>query len=520
MRHRPNGDSLVTEVHNDQYETRLEKLRRIQEKGYQPYLTSFDRKHTASQVLGLPEAAFAQAETGRNTIYALAGRVRSRRMMGKAGFLHLEDETGRIQFYVRRDDEGIDFEVVKALDLGDIIGLSGFPFITGTGERSLHATSVVLLAKCLRPLPVVKEADGQVFDAFADKEQRYRMRYVDLIVNPEVRETFVLRSRIIAGIRNLLQKEGYLEVETPMMQPIPGGATARPFVTHHNALDMQLFLRIAPELYLKRLLVGGFPRVFEVNRNFRNEGISYKHNPEFTMLEVYQAYGSMESMMDLCERIVTGACMEVHGTLKIPYGDVTIDLTPPWTRLGYFQSIEKYGRVALSGEMDRKEAVAAATESGHAAHLFKDVRSVWEVADILFDECVEPNLIQPVMITEYPKEISPLARSNARNPSFVDRFEPYVAGREIGNAFSELNDPFDQKERFQAQVALREAGNEEGGYMDSDYVKALEYGMPPAGGMGIGIDRLVMLLTNSHSIRDTILFPLMRPRSAEDEAAE
>lgn len=292
-------------------------------------------------------------------------------MMGKAGFLQIEDDTGRMQFYVRRDDEGIDFDVVKALDLGDIVGLTGFPFLTQTGEKTIHATSVVLLAKCLRPLPVVKEADGKVFDAFTNKEQRYRMRYVDLIVNPEVRQTFILRSRIIAYLRNFLQKEGYLEVETPMMQTIPGGATARPFVTHHNALDMQLFLRIAPELYLKRLLVGGFPKVFEVNRNFRNEGISYKHNPEFTMLEVYQAYGSMNSMMELCERLITGACMEVHGTLKIPYGDETIDLTAPWERLGYFESIEKFGKVTLDAGMDRKMAIDAAVAAGHAAHLLK-----------------------------------------------------------------------------------------------------------------------------------------------------
>lgn len=500
----------MSEQHNDQFETRLEKLQKVQEKGYQPYLTSFDRKDEVQAILALDPGTYSDTMK-----LAVAGRIRAKRMMGKAGFLQIEDDTGRMQFYVRRDDEGIDFDVVKALDLGDIVGLTGFPFLTQTGEKTIHATSVVLLAKCLRPLPVVKEADGKVFDAFTNKEQRYRMRYVDLIVNPEVRQTFILRSRIIAYIRSFLQNEGYLEVETPMMQTIPGGATARPFVTHHNALDMQLFLRIAPELYLKRLLVGGFPKVFEVNRNFRNEGISYKHNPEFTMLEVYQAYGSMNSMMELCERLVTGACMEVHGTLKIPYGDETIDLTAPWERLGYFESIEKFGKVTLDAGMDRKTAIDAAVAAGHAAHLFKECRSVWDVADVLFDETVEPNLIQPVMITKYPKEISPLARSNPEDPRFVDRFEPYVAGREIGNAFSELNDPFDQKARFQEQVALREAGDEEGGYMDLDYVRALEYGMPPAGGMGIGIDRLVMLLTNSHSIRDTILFPLMRPEEGE-----
>ena len=501
--------------HIDQYETRLEKLEKIHEKGYKPYLTSFDRKDEVAKILSIDSAGYSE-----DVIFSVAGRIRAKRMMGKAGFLQIEDDTGRIQFYVRRDDDGIDFDVVKSLDLGDVVGLTGFAFLTQTGEKTIHARSVILLAKCLRPLPVVKEADGKVFDAFTNKEQRYRMRYVDLIVNPEVRHTFVQRSRIIAFIRNYLQNEGYLEVETPMMQTIPGGASARPFVTHHNALDMQLYLRIAPELYLKRLLVGGFPKVFEINRNFRNEGISLKHNPEFTMLEVYQAYGSMNSMMQLCEDLVTGACLTIHDSLKIPYGDVTIDLTAPWQRLGYFESIEKYGKTKLDAAMSVDDAKKAAIASGHSAALFKDCQSVWNVADVLFDEAVEPNLIQPVMITQYPKEISPLARSNPDHPEFVDRFEPYVAGRELGNAFSELNDPFDQKARFEEQVALREAGDEEGGYMDNDYIRALEYGMPPAGGMGIGIDRLVMLLTNNQSIRDTILFPLMRPQDSESESDE
>lgn len=501
----------VSEQHIDQFETRLEKLERIQEKGYQPYLTSFDRKQTVEQILDIDSKSYTDTMT-----FAIAGRIRAKRMMGKAGFLQIEDETGRIQFYVRRDDEGIDFDVVKLLDLGDIVGLTGFPFMTQVGEKTIHVRSIVLLAKCLRPLPVVKEADGKVFDAFTNKEQRYRMRYVDLIVNSDVRQTFVMRSRIISYIRNFLQKNDYLEVETPMMQPIPGGATARPFITHHNALNMQLYLRIAPELYLKRLLVGGFPKVFEINRNFRNEGISFKHNPEFTMLEVYQAYGSMASMMDLCEQIITGACLEVNGSLKISYNETTIDLTAPWKRLGYFESIKQYAKTELNPSMNRETAIQAAIKAGHSEGLFKDATSVWQVADILFDEAVEPNLIQPVMITEYPKEISPLARSNPDDSRFVDRFEPYIAGREIGNAFSELNDPFDQKARFQEQVNQREAGDEEAGFMDLDYIRALEYGMPPAGGMGIGIDRLVMLLTNKQSIRDTILFPLMRP----DEESE
>lgn len=496
---------------NDQFEVRLEKLNHLREKKYDPYKQEFQRKNIIKELLEIQPSEYKQ----ENKFY-IAGRIRAKRMMGKAGFLILEDDTGKIQFYVRKDEEKIDFDIVKSLDLGDIIGIAGYLFLTNVGEKTLHVEELTLLAKCLRPLPVVKEADGKVYDAFSDKEQRYRLRYVDLIVNPQVRETFIIRSKIISFIRNFLTKEGFLEVETPMMQPIPGGASAKPFITHHNALDIDLYLRVAPELYLKRLLVGGFTKVFELNRNFRNEGISYKHNPEFTMLEVYQAYGNMHTMMDLCERLITALTLEIHGTLKIQYEDHMIDLTPPWNKMNYLDAIKHYSGVDIHPDSPLSEVIEQAIKNGYSKSLFSHVQSIWEVAEILFDEAVEKHLIQPTFIMQYPKEISPLAKSNKEDPRFVDRFEPYIAGREVGNAFSELNDPFDQKERFLEQVKRREAGDEEAQYMDYDYIRALEYGMPPAGGLGIGIDRIVMLLTNHHTIRDTILFPLLRPEKPED----
>ena len=494
----------------DLFETRLEKLEKLRADGYDPYQKYFKPDSLASDV-----HALAESELEKQPVFKVAGRIRSKRMMGKAGFMDLVDESGRIQIYGRKDEPGINFDVFKSLDLGDIVGVAGYPFVTKMGERTLHVTELELVSKCLRPLPVVKEADGKVYDAFADKEQRYRQRYVDLIVNPEVRDTFRTRSRIISWIRGFLEKRDFLEVETPMMHVIPGGASARPFVTHHNALDMELFLRIAPELYLKRLLVGGIPRVFEINRNFRNEGISYKHNPEFTMLEVYESYGSMDSMLELCESLITGVTREIHGSLKIPYGDTEIDLTPPWPRIPYVEAIEKFSGIKVTAESDLAELKEKAKKAGVPDKDLQACDSVWKVAECLFDEKVEANLIQPVFITQFPRELSPLAKANPENPAVVDRFEPYITGREMGNAFSELNDPLDQRERFQKQVEMREAGDEEAGFMDLDYVRALEYGMPPAGGMGIGIDRLVMLLTNSKSIRDTILFPLMRPEHSE-----
>ncbi|MBX7057329.1 MAG: lysine--tRNA ligase [Leptospirales bacterium] len=495
---------------SDLFEHRLHKLQNLQAAGNDPYAAYFRPAQTAAELLAL-----AESEHGEAKHFSVAGRIRSRRLMGKAGFMDLEDASGRIQLYGAQKELTDRYSDFCELDLGDQIGAGGYLFRTRTGQTTLHLTEFVLLAKCLRPLPVVKEAEGRVFDAFADKEQRYRMRYVDLIVNPEVREAFEKRSRIVAEVRNFLIERGFLEVETPMMHPIPGGATARPFVTHHNALDMELYLRIAPELYLKRLIVGGFPRVFEINRNFRNEGISYKHNPEFTMLELYEAYGNMDTMLELCESLISTVAQKTIGALQVEYGEQRLDFSPPWKRVGYLQAIAEHSGVALHLDMAPAEALEMAQKAGIRPEQLAGCDTVWKVAEVLFDERTEKELIQPTFIIDYPTAISPLAKAWPERPQFVQRFEPYIAGREIGNAFSELNDPIEQRRRFSEQVAEREKGGE-GGYMDLDYVRALEYGMPPTGGMGIGIDRLAMLLTNAASIRDTILFPLMRPERFEE----
>ncbi|TGK13926.1 lysine--tRNA ligase [Leptospira fletcheri] len=490
---------------NELIQQRIRKVEELKAKGVDPYPVRFFPDANSSELI----ERYSQKPSGPETKFKLGGRLHSKRVMGKASFAHLKDKGGVIQLYATRDDLGEEnYSLFKSLDLGDQIGVEGYLFQTQKGETTLHLTSVELLAKCIRPLPVVKEKDGVVYDAFADVEQRYRMRYVDLVVNDFVRETFITRSRIVSEIRSFLTGEGFLEVETPMMQPIAGGAAARPFVTHHNTLDMQLFLRIAPELYLKRLIVGGLDRVFELNRNFRNEGVSTKHNPEFTMMEAYMAFGDMSKMLDLTERLITHVTQKIHGSLKIPYGNDMVDLTPPWRRVKYVDIIKEYSGIDFSQIKTLQEA------KEKASALKVDVskcHSIWKVADEVFSEKAEPNLIQPVFVTDYPKELSPLAKSRPDDPNYVERFEPYIVGREIGNAFSELNDPFDQKERFEEQVKQREAGDDEAFMMDEDYIRALEYGMPPTGGLGIGIDRLVMLLTNSQSIRDTILFPLMRP---------
>ncbi|EPG75349.1 lysine--tRNA ligase [Leptospira fainei serovar Hurstbridge str. BUT 6] len=490
---------------NELIQQRIQKVNDLKAKGIDPYPVRYFPDSLSSQLI----EDFSKKPTGPEIKFRLGGRLHSKRVMGKASFAHLKDKSGVIQLYATRDDLGEEnYSLFKSLDLGDLIGVEGYLFQTQKGETTLHLTTVTLLAKCIRPLPVVKEKDGVVYDAFSDVEQRYRMRYVDLIVNDHVRDTFVVRSKIVSEIRAFLTGEGFLEVETPMMQPIAGGAAARPFSTHHNALDMQLFLRIAPELYLKRLIVGGLDRVFELNRNFRNEGISTKHNPEFTMMEAYMAFGDMGKMLDLTERLITHLTQKICGTLKIPYGKDQVDLSPPWRRVKYVDIIKEYSGIDFSQIKtleEAKEKASAIKVDASKCH------SIWKVADEVFSEKAEPNLIQPVFVTDYPKELSPLAKSHPDNPDYVERFEPYIVGREIGNAFSELNDPFDQKERFEEQVKQREAGDDEAFMMDEDYIRALEYGMPPTGGLGIGIDRLVMLLTNSHSIRDTILFPLMRP---------
>ncbi|EQA37419.1 lysine--tRNA ligase [Leptospira inadai serovar Lyme str. 10] len=490
---------------NELIQQRIQKVNDLKSKGIDPYPVRYFPDSLSSQLI----EDYSKNPTGPEVRFKLGGRLHSKRVMGKASFAHLKDKGGVIQLYATRDDLGEEsYSLFKSLDLGDLIGVEGYVFQTQKGETTLHLISVTLLAKCIRPLPVVKEKDGVVYDAFSDVEQRYRMRYVDLIVNDPVRDTFVIRSKIVSEIRAFLTSEGFLEVETPMMQPIAGGAAARPFSTHHNALDMQLFLRIAPELYLKRLIVGGLDRVFELNRNFRNEGISTKHNPEFTMMEAYMAFGDMGKMLDLTERLITHVTQKICGTLKIPYGKDQVDLSPPWRRVKYVDIIKEYSGIDFS----RIKTLEEAKEKASAIKIdVSKCHSIWKVADEVFSEKAEPNLIQPVFVTDFPKELSPLAKSHPDNPDYVERFEPYIVGREIGNAFSELNDPFDQKERFEEQVRQREAGDDEAFMMDEDYIRALEYGMPPTGGLGIGIDRLVMLLTNSHSIRDTILFPLMRP---------
>jgi len=488
----------------DLYETRLRKWERLRNEGQNPFSLSFTRSHMCEDLPGVAEG----------TERIMAGRVKSKRLMGKAGFMDIEDESGRAQIYAKEADNPDLFATFLDLDLGDIVGFSGTRFTTKTGQPCVRLTGLTLLAKALRPPPVVKESDGKVYDAFADKEQRYRMRYVDLMVNPAVKQVFLLRSRIISSIREFLNARGFIEVETPMMHAIPGGASARPFTTHHNALGLDLYLRIAPELYLKRLLVGGFGRVYEINRNFRNEGISFKHNPEFTMLELYEAYGDCASMMQIFEEMITSIVREACGSLTVEYEGLGLDFSR-WERLEYLDAIEKYTGIQIQPDSDLAGLKKKAIQKGLKKEDLDSCPSIYKVAELLFDSFVEDQLIQPVFITRFPAEISPLAKRERENPDFVERFEPYVAAREIGNAFSELNDPVDQKERFLAQVRERESGEGEGGYMDLDYIRALEYGMPPAGGMGIGIDRLVMLLTNQHSIRDTILFPLMRPERIE-----
>jgi lysyl-tRNA synthetase class 2 len=488
---------------NQLIQQRIEKIQELRNSGVNPYPLRFFPTAYSQDLI----TAFVENE--KKPLYKVGGRLHAKRVMGKASFGHIKDRQGLIQIYAAQADLGEEsYKIFKSLDLGDQIGVEGYLFKTQKGEITLHLTNVQLLAKCVRPLPVVKEKDGVVYDAFSDVEQRYRQRYVDLVVNDSVRETFIKRSRILSEIRNFLLSEGFLEVETPMMQPIAGGAAARPFITHHNTLDMQLFLRIAPELYLKRLIVGGMDRVFEMNRNFRNEGTSTKHNPEFTMMEAYMAFGDMETMLKLTEKLVTHVASTICNTLKIEYGDQKIDLTPPWKRMTYVGIIEEYSGIDFSKMKTLDEAKERAKSAGVSAG---DCKSIWKVADEVFSQKVEPHLIQPVFVTDYPKELSPLAKSREDNPDYVERFEPYIAGREIGNAFTELNDPFDQKERFEEQVKQKEAGDEEAFAMDEDYIRALEYGMPPTGGLGIGIDRLVMLLTNAQSIRDVLFFPLMRP---------
>lgn len=487
---------------NELLQQRRAKVETYRAAGVNPFANDYKVAHTTAQVAEAHAADDKEKLEGCEQEYRIGGRIMARRDFGKAAFLQLQDGSGQLQIYVARNQVGeAAFEQFKKFDIGDIIGVCGVPFRTKTDELSLRASEIRLLTKSLLPLP-------EKWHGLTDIETRYRQRYLDLIVNPEVRETFRKRSRIVSLIREFMLDNDYLEVETPMMQPVAGGATAKPFVTHHNTLKMDLFLRIAPELYLKRLVVGGFDRVFEINRNFRNEGISIQHNPEFTMMEFYRAYATYHDLMDFTEELICHVADKVCGGLVIPYGGKEVDLTPPWDRLTLKEAIVKYGKINATVLEDREQAFEYAESVG--LDLDTQIGFGKLLAEI-FDEVVEPQLWQPTFITEYPTEISPLSRKNDENPEVVDRFELFIVGRELANAFSELNDPLDQKERFVRQLAEKEAGDEEAHAMDEDYLRALEYGLPPTAGEGIGIDRLVMLLANSASIRDVILFPQLRP---------
>ncbi len=491
---------------------RREKLKTLRERGVEPFAYRYERTHTAVQAL----AAFVP---DREEPVRVAGRIVAFRGHGKTTFAHLEDATGRIQLYFRRDDLGEAlYEVVQLLDLGDIVGVAGGLFRTKTGEITVRVREFTLLAKALRPLPLGKEDEaGGRHGTLSDPETRYRQRYVDLAVHPETRAVFGLRARVVAYLRRFLDARGFIEVETPVLQPLYGGALARPFVTYHHALDAQLYLRIATELYLKRCIVGGMERVYEIGKDFRNEGLDRLHNPEFTMLEFYQAYIDYTDVMGILEEMLSGLVVELFGSPAIERFGKTFDFQPPWPRRAYRELVRQYAGLELvsatDGELRQKvaEGLDQATPAGRelAGALTGMPRT--KLIDEVFKRFVEPRLEQPVFVVDYPIEISPLAKPKRGDPTLAERFELYVQGREIANAFSELNDPDDQRARFEAQVRARAAGDQEAHQLDLDYLRALEYGMPPTGGAGVGIDRLVMLLAEQPSIRDVMLFPLLRP---------
>ncbi|MBR5791123.1 MAG: lysine--tRNA ligase [Phascolarctobacterium sp.] len=486
---------------NEQMQVRLDKMHKIEEKGLKPFGYRYEYTHRSGDVKEQFDA-LSEAETE----VKLAGRVMAIRGHGKTCFMDMQDKDGRIQVYVRKDVLGEDnYALIKMMDIGDTVGVTGTVFRTHMGEVSIKASALEMLSKSLRPLP-------EKWHGLKDVETRYRQRYVDLIVNPDVRDTFVKRSQIIRSVRNVLDSHGFLEVETPILNTIAGGAAARPFISYHNALDMQVYMRIAPELYLKRLIVGGMDRVYELGRVFRNEGIDNRHNPEFTSVEIYQAFADYRDMMDLTEEVVVKTAEEVLGTTKIVYEGTEIELASPWKRISMIDAVKEYAGKDFTNVTDLEEARAMAKE------INVEVEATWGIGKIInacFEEYVEDKLIQPTFITGHPKEISPLAKSNPENPEITDRFEAFIYGREICNGFTELNDPIDQRERFMKQVEERANGDEEANMMDEDFVTALEYGLPPTGGLGIGIDRLVMFLTNSSTIRDVLFFPTMKPLKGE-----
>jgi len=500
----------------DQEQRRREELAAIREQGIDPYPHSWDVTDEAAHILDAFDENLHQPGENRPARdqydVSIGGRITSLRVMGKAAFFDLQDESGTIQVYVRRDDLPAEFynKVFKRLlDIGDIVGVRGFVFRTRMGEISVHAEELRLLAKALRPLPVVKETDEEVYNEVTDKEFRYRQRYVDLIVNPQVQNVFRKRARLISSMRRFLDEKGYVEVETPVLQPVYGGASARPFTTHHNALDMKLYLRIADELYLKRLLVGGFTGVYEISKDFRNEGLSRFHNPEFTMMELYVAFKDYYWMMGLVEEMIEHIAVELHGKAEVAIGGRVISFARPWKRVPLFEAIEaRTGECLQEKSREEIEAIAVKLGVDVDASMGKG-----RLIDEIFSEKVEPHLIQPTFITDYPVELSPLAKRHREKEGIVERFEVICNAKEICNAFTELNDPLDQRTRFEDQARLREEGDEEAMQLDEDFLRALEYGMPPAAGLGVGIDRLTMLMTGQDSIRDVILFPLLRPES-------
>jgi lysyl-tRNA synthetase class 2 len=497
---------------NEQEILRRNKLAEISKMGIDAYPAElFEINATAAGIL----KDFAPGKEAEYSKISIAGRIMSLRDMGKACFVSLQDATGRIQVYIRRDDIGTEedkgtFDTLfkKHTDIGDIIGITGYVFVTKVGETSVHATSFKMLSKSLRPLPMVKRDEhGNAFDEVTDPEFRYRQRYVDLIINPNVKETFIKRTKMVNTIRDFYNAKGYLEVDTPVLQAIPGGASARPFVTHHNSLDIPMYLRIANELYLKRLIVGGFDGVYEFSRNFRNEGMDRTHNPEFTVMELYVAYKDYNWMMDVTEELIEKIAMDLHGTTKVPVGDKFIDFKAPFKRITMFDSIKEFTGIDIS-EMDESQLVDTCKQLGIETHAHM---GKGKLIDEIFGAKCEGNYIQPTFITDYPVEMSPLTKKHRSKPGLVERFELMVNGKELANAYSELNDPIDQRERFEEQLKLMERGDDEAMFIDQDFLRALEYGMPPTSGIGIGIDRLAMIMTNSASIQDVLFFPQMRP---------
>ncbi|MGB8316762.1 MAG: lysine--tRNA ligase [Ignavibacteriaceae bacterium] len=484
---------------------RFEELNELKSRGVETFAYSFEVDSNSKDI----KENYKDEE--KRTV-KIAGRIMAIRRMGKASFAHIQDHLGRIQIYLRKDDIGESYSEFKLMDIGDIIGIEGYVFKTKTGEISVHTTSLKLLAKSLRPLPVAKETTDEqgnkiVHDQFADKELRYRQRYLDLIVNPNLKDIFIKRSRIISSMRRFLDKHNFLEVETPILQPLYGGAAAKPFITHHNTLDTNFYLRIADELYLKRLIVGGINGVYEISKDFRNEGMDRTHNPEFTMMELYVPYHDYEWMMNFVEEMIQTICKEVFNTFEFTFEDKTLNLKSPWKRISFVEAIEeKTGLNVISASVEELKKKAKELNID-----ISNIEGKGKLIDEIFSEAVEPGLIDPTFVMDYPLELSPLAKKHRSKEGVVERFEAYFTGKEICNAFSELNDPIDQKERFTSQTKMREEGDDEAHQIDEDFIRALEYGMPPTAGLGVGIDRLVMVLTNQSSIRDVIFFPQMKP---------